>query len=45
MVQPLFGELAKWSETPPPWLQIDLFHNNFSPSGTQPEQRKLAKEL
>ena len=24
---------------------IDLFHNNFSPSGTQPEHRKLAHEL
>ena len=25
--------------------QIDLFHNNFSPSGTQPEHRKLADDL
>ena len=24
---------------------IDLFHNNFSPSGKQPEHRKLAHEL
>ena len=24
---------------------IDLFHNNFSPSGTQPEHHKLAHEL
>ena len=26
-------------------LLIDLFHNNFSPSGTQPEHRKLAHKL
>ena len=25
--------------------EIDLFHNNFSPSGKQPELRKLAHEL
>ena len=25
--------------------QIDLFHNNFSPSGKQLEHRKLAHEL
>ena len=24
---------------------IDLFHNNFSPSGLQPEHPKLAQEL
>ena len=27
------------------FLWIDLFHNIFSPSGTQPEHRKLAHEL
>ena len=31
------------------WLQyprrIDMFHNNFSPSGKQSEHRKLAHEL
>ena len=26
-------------------LPIDLFHNNFSPSGKQPEHRKLVHEL
>ena len=26
-------------------ISIDLFHNNFPPSGTQPEHRKLAHEL
>ena len=26
-------------------MSIHLFHNNFSPSGTQPEHRKLAHEL
>ena len=28
-----------------PQNAIDLFHNIFSPSGTQPEHRKLAHEL
>ena len=25
--------------------KIDLFHNNFSPSGERPEHRKLAHQL
>ena len=26
-------------------IRIDLFHNNFSPNGEQPEHRKLIHEL
>ena len=37
------GELGLWAKRPFP--TIVLFHNDFSPSGEQPEQRILAHKL
>ena len=44
----LLNKQMSWDAVALMWCHcnvIDLFHNNFSPGGTQPEHRKLAHEL